>query len=57
MFDGEMISLQKILETGTVRVPKPIKVIVYLPGSVHVVLRTCNFAGSSRCGSVGLGCV
>ncbi|VDO70410.1 unnamed protein product [Onchocerca flexuosa] len=29
MFDGEFASLQALLETNTIRVPKPIKVSIY----------------------------
>ena len=38
MFDGEMASLEAIIKTGTIKVPKPVKVIeLDKRGSVFVM--------------------
>lgn len=37
MFDGEMASLEAILKTSTIKVPKPVKVIELDRGCVFVM--------------------
>lgn len=48
MFEGEMASLEAILKTGTIKVPKPIKVIDLPGGSTAFVMEHLDMRGLSR---------
>ncbi|XP_073463117.1 ketosamine-3-kinase-like [Aquarana catesbeiana] len=48
MFEGEMASLQAILQTGTVRVPKPMKVIEQSSGGALLVMEHMDFRSLNR---------
>ncbi|XP_048467007.1 ketosamine-3-kinase isoform X3 [Rhincodon typus] len=48
MFDGEMASLEAILKTSTVKVPKPIKVISLSDGGAVFVMEHLDIHGLSR---------
>ncbi|XP_048411507.1 ketosamine-3-kinase [Stegostoma tigrinum] len=48
MFDGEMASLEAILKTNTVKVPKPIKVISLSDGGAVFVMEHLDIHGLSR---------
>lgn len=48
MFEGEMASLTAILRTGTVRVPKPIKVLDAPGGGSMLVMEHLDMRSLSR---------
>ncbi|XP_072259695.1 ketosamine-3-kinase-like [Pyxicephalus adspersus] len=48
MFEGEMASLQAIQQTGTIRVPKPIKVIDQPSGGALLVMEHMDFKSLNR---------
>lgn len=48
MFDGEMASLEAILKTETVRVPKPIKVIELDTKGCVFVMEHLDMRGLSK---------
>lgn len=48
MFDGEMASLTAILQTKTVKVPKPIKVIDLPAGGTLFVMEHLDMRGLNR---------
>lgn len=48
MFDGEMASLDAILQTQTVKVPKPIKVIDLPEGGTLFVMEHLDMRGLNR---------
>lgn len=48
MFDGEMASLEAILKTETVKVPKPMKVIELDKGGCVFVMEHLDMKGLSK---------
>ena len=48
MFDGEMASLEAILKTETVRVPRPVKVIELDTGGCVFVMEHLDMRGLSK---------
>ncbi|KAM9296399.1 ketosamine-3-kinase-like [Gastrophryne carolinensis] len=48
MFDGEMASLEAILQTGTIRVPKPMKVIDQPSGGALLVMEHLEMRSLNR---------
>lgn len=48
MFDGEMASLDTILKTETVKVPKPVKVIELDTGGAVFVMEYLDMRGLSK---------
>lgn len=48
MFDGEMASLSAILQTETVKVPKPVKVIELDTGGSVFVMEHVDMRGLSK---------
>lgn len=48
MFDGEMASLEAILKTETVKVPKPVKVIELDTGGCVFVMEHLDMRGLSK---------
>lgn len=52
MFEGEMASLTAILRTGTVKVPKPIKVLDAPGGGCMLVMEHLDMRSLSRSVSV-----
>ncbi|XP_056143398.1 ketosamine-3-kinase isoform X2 [Lampris incognitus] len=48
MFDGEMASLNAILKTGTIKVPKPVKVIELDTGGAVFVMEHVDMRGLSK---------
>lgn len=48
MFDGEMASLEAIMRTETVKVPKPVKVIKLDTGGCVFVMEHLDMKGLSR---------
>lgn len=48
MFDGEMASLDAILKTETIRVPKPVKVIGLDTGGCVFVMEHLDMKGLSK---------
>lgn len=49
MFEGEMASLTAILKTGTVKVPRPIKVLDAPGGGSMLVMEHLDMSHLSRC--------
>ena len=52
MFDGEMASLTAILKTGTVKVPKPIKVLDAPGGGSMLVMEHLDMRSLNRSVSI-----
>lgn len=48
MFDGEMASLDAILMTETVQVPKPVKVIEFDTGGTAFVMEHVDMRGLNK---------
>lgn len=48
MFDGEMASLEAIVKTGTVKAPKPIRVIDLDRGGSVFVMEHVDMRGLSK---------
>ena len=48
MFDGELASLEAIVMTDTVKVPKPVKVIELDTGGAVFVMEHVDMRGLSR---------